>query len=737
MQTRGSAGCPEPAEIFAAAVRVLARGAGGLRQDLAGRKVVVSAGGTREELDPVRFLGNWSSGRQGYAFAATAVARGAKVTLVAANVALPDPAGTRVITVTSAREMRDAMLAEAADADAVVMAAAVADFRPEVRSEAKIKKDGSQPAPIILIQNPDILAELSARRSAAAGLPYPPHEAGAPPAPHEAGAAPAPHGAGAPPAPHEAGALPGASRPGQVIVGFAAETELDLASSRAKLARKGCDLLVVNRVGNGLAFGTSDNEAVVRRRRRITDGHPASCQGGPGRHCMGPGGGPAVGRLLAVCPVRFDGNLSTLHHHCGDHGYTSAERAMKVAARTGRKGSLVARRLFTSESVTEGHPDKMADQISDAILDAMIKDDTESRVAVETLITTGQVHVAGEVTTRTYVDIPGIIREKILEIGYDSSAKGFDGASCGVSVSIGSQSPDIALGVDDAYEYREGEGTEELDRQGAGDQGLMFGYACRETPELMPLPIMVAHQLSRQLSGVRRSGTVPYLRPDGKTQVTVEYSGITPVRLDTVVVSTQHAPDINLKELLAPDIKDYVVDPVVGALELDTSNYRLLVNPTGRFEVGGPMGDAGLTGRKIIIDTYGGMARHGGGAFSGKDPSKVDRSAAYAMRWVAKNVVAAGLADRCETQVAYAIGKAKPVGLFVECFGTEKVPVEQIQDAVLEVFDLRPRAIISALDLQRPIYSQTATFGHFGRTEPDFSWERANRVEQLRAAAGV
>ena len=395
----------------------------------------------------------------------------------------------------------------------------------------------------------------------------------------------------------------------------------------------------------------------------------------------------------------------------------------------------MARRLFTSESVTEGHPDKMADQISDAVLDAMIKDDTESRVAVETLITTGQVHVAGEVTTRTYVDIPGIIREKILEIGYDSSAKGFDGASCGVSVSIGSQSPDIALGVDDAYEYREGEGTEDFDRQGAGDQGLMFGYACRETPELMPLPIQIAHQLSRQLSNVRRSGTVPYLRPDGKTQVTIEYDGDTPVRLDTVVVSSQHAPDINLKELLAPDVKDYVVKPVVDALDLDTSGYRLLVNPTGRFEVGGPMGDAGLTGRKIIIDTYGGMARHGGGAFSGKDPSKVDRSAAYAMRWVAKNVVAAGLADRCETQVAYAIGKAKPVGLFVECFGTEKVPVEKIQDAVLEVFDLRPRAIISVFDLQRPIYSQTAAFGHFGRTEPDFSWERTDRVEQLRRAA--
>ena len=397
----------------------------------------------------------------------------------------------------------------------------------------------------------------------------------------------------------------------------------------------------------------------------------------------------------------------------------------------------MARRLFTSESVTEGHPDKMADQISDAILDSMIKDDPGSRVAVETMITTGQVHVAGEVTTGTYVDIPGIIREKILEIGYDSSAKGFDGASCGVSVSIGAQSPDIALGVDDAFEYREGEGTEDFDRQGAGDQGLMFGYACGETDELMPLPITIAHRLARQLSQARRDGTVPYLRPDGKTQVTVEYAGDQPVRLDTVVVSTQHAPDINLKELLAPDIKDYVVDPVIGEFGIDTSGYRLLVNPTGRFEVGGPMGDAGLTGRKIIIDTYGGMARHGGGAFSGKDPSKVDRSAAYAMRWVAKNVVAAGLASRCEAQVAYAIGKAMPVGLFVECFGTETVPVERIQDAIMQVFDLRPRAIISALDLLRPIYAQTAAYGHFGRTEPDFSWERVDRADQLRAAAGL
>ena len=379
----------------------------------------------------------------------------------------------------------------------------------------------------------------------------------------------------------------------------------------------------------------------------------------------------------------------------------------------------------------------MADQISDAILDGMLKGDPRSRVAVETMITTGQVHVAGEVTTTTYVDIPGIIREKILDIGYDSSAKGFDGASCGVSVSIGSQSPDIARGVSDAFEHREGEGADELDRQGAGDQGMMFGYACRETPELMPLPIMLAHRLSRQLAQVRRSGAVPYIRPDGKTQVTIEYAGIQPVRLDTVVISTQHAPSIDLDKLLAPDVRDHVVQPVVAGLDLDTAHYRLLVNPTGRFEVGGPMGDAGLTGRKIIIDTYGGMARHGGGAFSGKDPSKVDRSAAYAMRWVAKNVVAAGLAERCETQVAYAIGKAKPVGVFVECFGTERVAVERIQDAVLKVFDLRPAAIIRDLDLLRPIYSQTAAYGHFGREEPDFTWERTDRTEALKSAAGL
>ncbi|MFI6522523.1 methionine adenosyltransferase [Spirillospora sp. NPDC050679] len=397
----------------------------------------------------------------------------------------------------------------------------------------------------------------------------------------------------------------------------------------------------------------------------------------------------------------------------------------------------MSRRLFTSESVTEGHPDKIADQISDAILDSMLKDDPTSRVAVETMITTGQVHVAGEVTTETYVDIPGVIREKILEIGYDSSKKGFDGNSCGVSVSIGAQSPDIAQGVDDAYEAREEGQQDDLDRQGAGDQGLMFGYATNETPELMPLPITIAHRLSQRLSAVRKGGVVPYLRPDGKTQVTIEYDGDRAVRLDTVVVSSQHAPDIDLKELLAPDVKEHVVDPVLAEFDLDTEGYRLLVNPTGRFEIGGPMGDAGLTGRKIIVDTYGGMARHGGGAFSGKDPSKVDRSAAYAMRWVAKNIVAARLADRAEVQVAYAIGKAHPVGVFVETFGTEKLPVEKIQAAVQQVFDLRPAAIVRDLDLLRPIYSQTAAYGHFGRQEPDFSWERTDRAEALAKAAGL
>ena len=400
-------------------------------------------------------------------------------------------------------------------------------------------------------------------------------------------------------------------------------------------------------------------------------------------------------------------------------------------------------RLFTSESVTEGHPDKICDQISDAILDAMLAEDRTCRVAVETMVTTGLVHVAGEVNTTGYVNIPQIVRDTVVKIGYDSSAKGFDGQSCGVSVSIGQQSPDIAQGVDTAYENRTG-GVDPMDKQGAGDQGLMFGYACEDTPELMPLPIHLAHRLAERLSAVRKSGEIAYLRPDGKTQVTISYDGDKAVKLDTVVLSTQHAANISLEGLLEPDITNQVIKPVLDELAasgtvLDLSDYRILINPTGRFEIGGPMGDAGLTGRKIIVDTYGGMARHGGGAFSGKDPSKVDRSAAYAMRWVAKNIVAAGLASRCEVQIAYAIGKAQPVGLYVETFGTETVSSDKIQNAITKVFDLRPAAIIEDLDLLRPIYTPTAAYGHFGRMSADgvenaFTWERTDRVEQLLAA---
>ena len=397
----------------------------------------------------------------------------------------------------------------------------------------------------------------------------------------------------------------------------------------------------------------------------------------------------------------------------------------------------MGRQLFTSESVTEGHPDKMCDAISDTILDALIAQDPRSRVAVETLVTTGQVHVVGEVTTDAYVEIPALVRGKILEIGYDSSVKGFDGASCGVNVAIGAQSADIAQGEDAAYERRVERSEDEIARQGAGDQGLMFGYANTDTPELLPLPIALAHRLARRLSEVRRAGVLPYLRPDGKTQVTIEYDGDKPVRLDTVVVSSQHAADIDLEAMLAPDVREQVVEPEIAELGLDVSDVRLLVNPTGRFVVGGPMGDAGLTGRKIIVDTYGGFARHGGGAFSGKDPSKVDRSAAYAMRWVAKTAVAAGLADRIEVQVAYAIGKAAPVGLFVETFGTERVDPQRIQSAITEVFDLRPAAIIRDLDLLRPIYAATAAYGHFGRTDVALPWEGIERADALRAAAGA
>ncbi len=394
-------------------------------------------------------------------------------------------------------------------------------------------------------------------------------------------------------------------------------------------------------------------------------------------------------------------------------------------------------RLFTSESVTEGHPDKICDAISDSVLDALLAQDPKSRVAVETLVTTGQVHVAGEVTTSAYVDIPKIVRERILEIGYDSSEKGFDGATAGVNIAIGSQSPDIAQGVDTAHETRVEGAADPLDLQGAGDQGLMFGYAIKDTPELMPLPIALAHRLARRLTEVRKNGVVDYLRPDGKTQVTIQYDGTTPVRLDTVVLSTQHADGIDLVNTLTPDIREKVVNTVLADLgheSLDTSDYRLLVNPTGKFVLGGPMGDAGLTGRKIIVDTYGGWARHGGGAFSGKDPSKVDRSAAYAMRWVAKNVVAAGLAERVEVQVAYAIGKAAPVGLFVETFGSETVDPARIEKAITSVFDLRPGAIVRDLDLLRPIYAQTAAYGHFGRTDIELPWEQLDKVDDLKAS---
>ena len=393
-------------------------------------------------------------------------------------------------------------------------------------------------------------------------------------------------------------------------------------------------------------------------------------------------------------------------------------------------------RLFTSESVTEGHPDKLCDQVSDSILDALLTVDPNARVAVETLVTTGLVHVAGEVTTSGYVEIPAIVRKRITEIGYDSSDVWFDGRSCGVSVSIGGQSPDIAQGVDAALETREGTSVDDLDKQGAGDQGIMFGYATRETPELMPLPIWLSHRLAERLSEVRHSGLVDYLRPDGKTQVTVGYDGVTPKTIETIVMSAQHSPKVSTEQLRR-ELFELVVEPVLERIDLPWQNAERFINPTGRFEIGGPQGDAGLTGRKIIVDTYGGASRHGGGAFSGKDPSKVDRSAAYAMRWVAKNAVAAGLAERLEVQVAYAIGKAAPVGLYVETFGTGVLPDEEITRAIREVFDLRPAAIIRDLDLLRPIYAQTAAYGHFGRELPDFTWEKTDRADDLRSAAGL
>lgn len=396
----------------------------------------------------------------------------------------------------------------------------------------------------------------------------------------------------------------------------------------------------------------------------------------------------------------------------------------------------MSRRLFTSESVTEGHPDKICDRISDSILDAMLAKDPASRVAVETLVTTGLVHVAGEVTTDGYVEIPQVVRSVLNEIGYRSSEMGFDANSCGVSISIGQQSPEIAAGVDKSLETRTGTAVDELSTLGAGDQGIMFGYACNETAELLPIPIWLAHRLAEQLTSVRKTGVLPYLRPDGKTQVTVGYEGETPVSVETIVVSAQHSSEVS-QEQLHVDIEREVIRPVLERVDLESAHTVLLINPAGPFEIGGPMGDAGLTGRKIIIDTYGGSSRHGGGAFSGKDPSKVDRSGAYAMRWVAKHCVRAGLADRIEVQVAYAIGRAEPVGLYVETFGTEKVPVERIEQAIDQVFDLRPAAIIRDLDLLRPIYALTSAYGHFGRELPEFTWEHTPRVEELRAAAGV
>jgi S-adenosylmethionine synthetase len=393
------------------------------------------------------------------------------------------------------------------------------------------------------------------------------------------------------------------------------------------------------------------------------------------------------------------------------------------------------RYLFTSESVTEGHPDKIADQVSDSVLDEILRADPAGRVACETLVTTGLVVVAGEISTTTYVDIPATVRQTILDIGYDRAKYGFDGSTCGVTVAIDEQSPDIAQGVNHAFEERAGD-TDPLDAQGAGDQGMMVGYACNETPELMPLPIAVAHRLSRRLAEVRKSGLMPYLRPDGKTQVTVEYEAGRPMRLDTVVVSTQHGPDVDLDTLLTPDVREHVIDPSIPE-GLAVDGLRVFVNPTGRFELGGPQADTGLTGRKIIVDTYGGMARHGGGAFSGKDPTKVDRSATYAVRWVAKNVVAAGLAERCEVQVAYAIGVAHPVSVFVETFGTERVDPEKLGKLIPEFFDLRPAAILRDLDLRRPIFRKTAAYGHFGRTEPEFTWESTDRAKELARAAAT
>jgi S-adenosylmethionine synthetase len=629
---------PESSKIIKAVNEALA-----VTCDLVGKKIIITAGGTREPIDPIRFIGNRSSGKQGFALAMAAASRGAQVHLVTANTELPEIEGITTTSVETADQMLSVLDIEFPHCDALIMSAAVADAKVVNYSEEKIGKEGLNS--ISLTRNPDILKSLTSIK-----------------------------------------------KQGQVIIGFAAETTFDLnelkAKASAKLSNKSCDLIYVNNVSNGAVFGSDSTKGLIID----TDN-----------------------KVIEVPEISKD-TLSDI-----------------LLDQLVSKVRLMKNRLFTSESVTEGHPDKIADQISDAILDSLLSQDAKSRVAVETLITTGQVHVAGEVTTDGYADVMNIVRDTVLEIGYDSSDKGFDGNSCGVSISIGQQSQDIAQGVNDAFERRVSASSDPLDLQGAGDQGLMFGYASNETPELMPLPISLAHKLAIQLTKVRKDGSLSYLRPDGKTQVTIEYQGDRAIALNTVVISSQHAPEIDLEKQLAPEVKKYVIDPVIQQLDLDVSSVKFLINPTGRFVIGGPMGDAGLTGRKIIVDTYGGMARHGGGAFSGKDPSKVDRSAAYAMRWVAKNVVAAGLADRCEVQVAYAIGKAQPVGLFVETFGTEKFDPSAISEAVKQVFDLRPAAIIRDLNLLRPIYGKTAAYGHFGRELPEFSWEKTDKASALKA----
>ena len=556
------------------------------------------------------------------------------------------PAGIRVVPVETAEEMDQAVRAHGDAADVVVMAAAVADFRPKAAADQKLKKADGVPD-VVLEPTPDILAGLGARK-----------------------------------------------RPGQVLVGFAAETADLVANASDKLARKRLDLIVANDVSaEGVGF-EHDTNAVVNS---------------------------VVGRNAARCGADRQAG--------GGHG--------RPRCRPRTEESSVSRFTFTSESVTEGHPDKMADQISDAILDAILAEDPYGRVACETLLTTGLAVVAGEITTEAYVDIPKIVRETICTIGYDRESFGFDGNTCGVMTSIDEQSTNIAQGVDTAYERRSGTtGEDELDSQGAGDQGMMFGYACDETEDLMPMPIWLAHRLAHRLAEVRKAGILPYLRPDGKTQVTFDYEDGRPVRLRTVLISTQHQPGLDAETLIKPDLEEHVIHPLLPQGMAD-DDYELFVNPTGTFELGGPHADTGLTGRKIIVDTYGGMARHGGGAFSGKDPTKVDRSAAYAARWVAKHVVASGAARRCELQVAYAIGVAHPVSLLVETFGTETVDPVRIEEAVKELFDLRPAAIMRDLDLRRPIYRRTAAYGHFGRSEKEFTWEATPRLEDLKSALSL